>query len=114
MEALHLSPRLALSGILLYVNSVYLSCLQGNEASASDSEMRHFSPLKKKEKRQGPALIQRAVEWKLWRHGKATMATRSLFSLLGAFQELHNKKKTTAILHGGSRASGGGRHAAAV
>lgn len=50
MEALHLSPWLALSGILLYVNSVYLSCRQGNAASTSDSEMRHFSPLTKKGK----------------------------------------------------------------
>lgn len=49
-EALHLSPGLALSGILLYVNSVYLSCLQGNAASAADSEMRNFSPLTKKGK----------------------------------------------------------------
>lgn len=53
MEALHLSPWLALSRILLYVNSVYLSCLQENAASASDSEMRHFSPLTKKKKRKG-------------------------------------------------------------
>lgn len=107
MEALHLSPWLALSGILLYVNSVYLSCLQGNAASASDSEMRHFSTNdKKKGKRQGPALIQRAAEWKLWRHRRASMATRLLLSLLGAFQEPHNEKKTTAILHGAGRASG--------
>lgn len=34
------------------------------------------------------------------------MATRLSLSLLGAFQEPHNEKKTTAILHGAGRASG--------
>lgn len=54
-EALHLSAWLALSRILLYVNLVYLSGLQGNAASASDSEMRHFSLLTKKGKSTDPA-----------------------------------------------------------
>lgn len=46
-EALHLSPRPPLSWILLYVNSMYLRRLEGNTASAGDSEMLHFSLLTK-------------------------------------------------------------------
>lgn len=46
-EALHLSPRQPLSWILLYVNSMYLRRLEGNTASARDSEMLHFSLLTK-------------------------------------------------------------------
>lgn len=57
-------------------------------------------------KRKRPALIQRAAEWKLWLHRRASTAMRLLLSLLGAFQEPHNEKKTTAILHSAGRASG--------
>lgn len=51
-------------------------------------------------------MIQRAAEWKLWRHARASMVTRLSFSHLGAFQEPYNEKKTKAILHGAGRASG--------
>lgn len=52
-EALHLSPGLPLSWILLYVNSMYLRRLEGNTASATDSEMCHFSPLTKEKAQAG-------------------------------------------------------------
>lgn len=98
-EALHLS-----AWLFLYVNLVYLSSLQGNAASAYDSEMRHFSLLTKKREKQAP--IQWAAEWKPWLHQRASMAMRLSFSLLGVFREPHNEKKTTAIFHGAGRASG--------
>lgn len=103
-EALHLSPVPAPSRILLYVNSVYLSSLQGKAASTADSGMRHFSPLPKKGKT-GADPVGHGME-ALWRHRRASMATRLSLSFLGAFQEPPNEKKTTAILHGAGRASG--------
>lgn len=46
-HAVHLSPGPPLSWILLYVNSMYLRRLEGNPASAGDSEILHFSLLTK-------------------------------------------------------------------
>lgn len=52
----HPSP---LSWVLLYVNSMYLRRLEGNTASAGDSEMLHFSPLTKGK---GPGWLQESPD----------------------------------------------------
>lgn len=58
-EALHLSLVPPPSWILLYVNSMYLRCLEGSTASAGDSEKLHFSPLTKGKR---PRLAPRVLD----------------------------------------------------
>lgn len=117
-EALHLSPGPPLSWILLYVNSMYLRSLEGNTASATDSEMLHFSPLTKGKR---PVLAPPVLHPQngCWTGSffqpvanpsqplthPPTRAPYLSLSLLGAFQELYNEKKTTAILQTKGRAS---------
>lgn len=85
-EALHLSPGPPLSWILLYVNSMYLRRLEGNTASARDSEMLNFSLLTKGER-------PRLAPWVLDQQNRDFCSTEG-----SLFQPLTTPTHPTSIL----------------